>query len=69
MFHVKHRDGVRSTRFFWWRATSLSFPKKLFYAGTEENCNRTVGVRLPGGVFFICLNIPLRQEPCDKCST
>lgn len=66
---MKHHDDYHSTRSFWWQADSLSFPWKPLYAGTDENCNRTVGVRLPGGVLFVCLNIPLRQTPCDACST
>ena len=53
----------RSTRFFWWSARSLTCRWRLLYWGTEENCNRTLGVRLPGGVLFVCLNIPLRQAP------
>lgn len=66
---MKHSDDCRSTRFFWWRGDSLSFPRKLSYTGMDENCNRTVGVRLPGGVLFVCLNVPLRQTPYDECST
>jgi hypothetical protein len=52
-----------STRFFWWSAHDLTCRWQLLCWGTEENCNRTLGVRLPGGVLFVCLNIPLRQKP------
>lgn len=63
-------DPVVSKRFFWWDADSLTFPRKIFYRGGDENCNTTVGLRLPGGVLFLCLNIPLRQAdspPCTSC--
>lgn len=64
-------DTTVSTRFFWWRARDLSSRRKLLYLdglrGGDENCNRTIGLRLPGGVLFACLNLPLRQRPCDAC--
>jgi hypothetical protein len=60
---------IRSRRFFWWPASTLVFRWQLLYAGKEENCNRAVGIRVPGGVIFLCLNIPLRQKPCSGCST
>lgn len=58
----------RSSRFFWWSARTLTRPWKPFYVARhgEENCNNTFGLRLPGGVLFVCLNIPLRQEPCKQ---
>jgi hypothetical protein len=68
VFHVKH-ESTRSRRFFWWSAKDLTFRWRPLYWGTEENCNRTFGVRVPGGVVFVCLNIPLRQTPHEKCST
>jgi len=38
-----------SVRFFWWRASSLVYRWSLLYIGNvDENCNRTVGIRLPG---------------------
>ncbi|MEW2498393.1 hypothetical protein AB0942_33405 [Streptomyces nodosus] len=58
---------MRSTRFFWWRAGTLTRSWQPVYTGDEENCNRTIGLRLPGGVLFMCLNVPLRQRPCDWC--
>lgn len=64
-------EPVRSSRFFWWGAAGLTrrwLPLYLAgWRGGDENCNRTVGVRLPGGVLFACLNVPLRQEPCAEC--
>lgn len=64
-------EPIRSTRFFWWLASSLSYRWKLLYLdgirGGDENCNRTIGLRLPGGALFLCLNIPLRQAPCSYC--
>lgn len=35
--------------------------------GGDENCNRTIGLRVPGGAVFLCLNIPLRQKPHRDC--
>ncbi|WP_431959362.1 hypothetical protein [Actinacidiphila sp. bgisy160] len=61
-----------SSRFFWWTADGLTRRWRPLYLdgwrGGDENCNRTVGIRLPGGVLFACLNVPLRQEPCDDCA-
>jgi len=60
-----------SRRLFWWKAKNLTFRWRLLYLdgihGGDENCNRTIGLRLPGGVLFLCLNIPLRQTPCRDC--
>lgn len=62
---------VRSRRVFWsgggwdspwWKPLIL-----VGIRGGDENCNRTVGLRLPGGALFLCLNVPLRQEPCAEC--
>jgi hypothetical protein len=61
-------EPVISSRFFWspggWKAPWW----ERFIIGAEENCNRTFGVRLPGGQLFLCLNIPLRQTPCAECA-
>lgn len=47
----------------WWRPLIL-----VGVRGGDENCNRTVGLRLPGErALFLCLNVPLRQRPCDEC--
>jgi hypothetical protein len=60
-----------SRRFFWWRASSLTYRwRPLYLVGWrhgDENCNGTIDARLPGGMLFVCLNVPLRQEPCDDC--
>ncbi|MFJ4902812.1 hypothetical protein [Streptomyces sp. NPDC088727] len=59
-------DNIVSTRFFrcppgqtdWWR---------LFLTRHDENCNRTIGVKVPFvGMIFVSLNFPLRQRPCPK---
>lgn len=70
-YGIAHIDHVASSRLFWWSVSSLTQPWKLLYLdgihGGDENCNRTIGLRLPGGVLFLCLNIPLRQKPCANC--
>lgn len=48
----------------WWKPLILDGVK-----GGDENCNRTIGLRLPGErALFLCLNVPLRQQPCDECA-
>jgi len=47
----------------WWKPLIL-----VGVRGGDENCNRTIGLRLPGErALFLCLNVPLRQQPCDEC--
>jgi hypothetical protein len=58
---------IRSTRWFWWNASSLTHRWRPLYWGSEENCNRTIGLRVPGGVLFLCLTVPLRQTECEEC--
>ncbi|MFI0211981.1 hypothetical protein ACH4OV_25335 [Streptomyces diastaticus] len=60
-------DNDVSTRFFRWPAREVDrWP--LLLGGHDQNCNRTIGLRLPFiGVVFICLNVPLRQKPCNDC--
>lgn len=71
---IRYVDGewvTTSRRLFWWQASGLSYRwQPLYLRGFwhgDENCNRTVGVRLPGGMLFVCLNVPLRQQPHDDC--
>lgn len=62
------KDNIRSTRFFRWKPGTYDLPWwKPGLIGAEENCNRTVGIRTPWGLVFICLNLPLRQKSCPKC--
>lgn len=35
--------------------------------GGDEWCNRTLGIRLPGGALFFNLNFPMRTQMCEKC--
>ncbi|MDI5965772.1 hypothetical protein [Streptantibioticus silvisoli] len=59
-----------SSRWFWSPSWDSAWWRPLILAGIrggDENCNRTVGLRLPGGALFLCLNVSLRQEPCDEC--
>jgi hypothetical protein len=60
-----------SQRVFWSKSWDSSWWKPLIlvgFFGGDENCNRTIGLRLPGGALFLCLNVPLRQQPCDECA-
>lgn len=68
--HDDDDEMTISTRFFWRNIRDLTGRWRLIYMSrinSDENCNRTVGMRLPGGVLFICLNVPLRQRPCAGC--
>lgn len=59
-----------STRFFWSAGWDSPWWRPLILIGVrggDENCNCTIGLRLPGGALFVCLNVPLRQEPCGEC--
>lgn len=63
-------EPIVSTRFFWSRGWDSPWWLPLILVGIkggDENCNRTIGLRLPGGALFICLNVPLRQKPCRNC--
>ena len=52
---------LRASRFFWWSASDLTYRwRPLYIGGTDEFDNTTLGVRLPGGVLFMCLNWPLK---------
>lgn len=35
--------------------------------GGDEFCNRTVGLKVPGGAIFLNLSFPMRTETCDQC--
>lgn len=70
MSGISEYDNTVSQRVF--RSTSWDSPwwKPLILDGIrggDENCNRTIGVRVPGGALFLCLNVPLRQRPCTDC--
>lgn len=65
----KQDEPVHSTRFFWWEASGLTRRfTRLIYRGTEENCNRTLGIRVPGGVLFVLIERHVRQHPCKRCT-
>jgi hypothetical protein len=46
----------------WWKPIILDGIR-----GGDENCNRTIGLKLWNGALFLCLNVPLRQRMCDEC--
>lgn len=66
-----HGNCLQPSRWFWWSARQLSYRWKLLYLngvhGGDEFCNRTLGLRLPGGVLFVVLNWRLRYETCSEC--
>ena len=66
--HYEDFDApVRSTRFFRWPREQIDW-YFLWMTGTDENCNRTLGVRVPfAGAIFVVLNRHIRQEPCGGC--
>lgn len=59
--------AVVSTRWFWHshRTHDLWWP--LAGRGTDENCNRLVWVRVPGGALHLVLERRVRQKPCPEC--
>jgi hypothetical protein len=40
---------------------------KPFILGSDEFCNRTVGLKVPGGAILLNLNPRMRTETCDNC--
>ncbi|MET9222378.1 hypothetical protein ABZX65_26940 [Streptomyces sp. NPDC003300] len=61
---------VASSRFFRWADVDWPWWRPLCLVGWrdgDENCNRTIGIRWGHGAQFVCLNVPLRQEPHDGC--
>lgn len=60
-------EATRSTRWFWWHASSLAHRWHPLYWGTDENCNPTIGLRVPGGVIFLCRGWRVRQDECEEC--
>lgn len=52
-------------RFWWWPAQRLTSRWRLLLFGVDEFNNRTVGIRLPGGMLIVALNVPLRTEKAD----
>ena len=47
----------------WWHLIELAGIR-----GGDEWCNRTIGLRLPGGCLFLNLNFPMRTTMCKECS-
>lgn len=70
---IRYVDGEwvpTSSRFFWWSTVDWPWWKPLClvgWRGGDENCNRTLGMRWGRGAWFVCLNVPLRQEPHADC--
>ena len=52
-------------RCWWWPASELTNRWRPFLRGGDEFGNRTVGIRLPGGMLIVALNIPLRTALLD----
>lgn len=63
---VDGRDVVeQAKRAWWWPARKLTNPRQLFLRGGDEFGNHTIGIRLPGGMLIVALNVPLRRELWD----
>lgn len=63
-------DSVQPSRFWYSRGWDSSWYRPLILIGIrggDEWCNRTIGLRVPGGALFLALNIPLRRKMCEKC--
>lgn len=58
-------------RFFWWplEAITEDYHRKVFWGGSDEDCNKTIGIRCWGGVLFIRRGWRVRQGTgfCDEC--
>lgn len=53
-------------RAWWWPARELTpWQRWPVIRGGDEYGNRTVGIRLPGGMLIVALNVPLRRELLD----
>lgn len=62
-------DHTISRRFFRWERGTYDLPWwQPAMTGAEENCNRTLGIKTPWGLLFVCMNLPLRQKPCQTCA-
>lgn len=65
-----HGNCQQPARLWWSAGWDGAWWAPLILAGIhggDEWCNRTVGLRLPGGALFLALNIPLRRESCGEC--
>lgn len=63
---IDGRDVIeKAKRAWWWPASQLSYPWRPFLRGGDEFGNRTIGIRLPGGMLIVALNIPLRRDLLD----
>ncbi|MFD7413500.1 hypothetical protein [Kitasatospora purpeofusca] len=60
--HIPHYGPSRSWNSPWWRPIILTGVR-----GGDEWCNRTIGLRVPGGALFLNLNWPMRTQPCKEC--
>lgn len=69
--HIADHGLCPVARRSWWTA-SIDSPwwKPIILDGIhggDEWCNRTIGLRLPGGAVFIVINPRLRSESCEEC--
>ena len=53
-------DDPQPKRFWWWPAHQLTHRWCPGFLGGDEFGNRTVAIRLPGGLLITALNVPLR---------
>lgn len=59
--------GYPPSRVFRWKEADLRWYWP-FITGTDEFCNRTIGVKVGRGVWFLALNVPLRRRMCNDCA-
>lgn len=58
-------EPVRQERTFWWAVRQVSNRwQPFYYGGTDEYCNRTLGIRVPFGVLFFRLDREIRHRRC-----
>ena len=68
MENTHHPDEpVRSSR-IWYSGGGWDVPwYRWLTLGGDENCNRTLCLKLGNGALILALNVPLRQQPCIEC--
>lgn len=63
---IDGHDAIeKAKRAWWWPTSQLSGRWQPLLLGGDEFGNRTIGIRLPGGMLIVALNIPLRRELLD----
>ena len=61
------KENVVSSRSWWEPGGELTHWWKPLYLGSDENCNKILSIRLPGGVWNQNPMPRIRQKPCRVC--